>query len=97
MPCQVLFQCPSYLEDLFWDIFVLFYSLSGNLLSRFYCTALYDFFSCLGTLRIRGKTAGRVSFDTGNNRLLEREKNSRIFIFLGYGSATADLMLIQST
>ena len=31
-------------------------------------------FRCLVTLRIRGKSVGRVSFDTGNNRLLERDK-----------------------
>ena len=57
------------------QIFVSFYSLSGNLLTGFYCMALYDLFRCLVTLMIRGKSVGR------NNRLLEREKQSHINLF----------------
>ena len=38
-------------------------------------------FHCLVILRIQGKSVGRVSFDMGNNRLLEREKQSHIHRF----------------
>ena len=53
-------------------------------------------FRWLVTLRIQGKSVGRVPFDTEYKRLLEWEKQSHFHFFLEYGSATVDLMLIQS-
>ena len=83
------------LRRYFWAYICIFYSLSGNLLPGFIARHYMILFRCLVTLIIRGNSVGRV--------LLIREitdnwngKNSRIFIFLGYGSATFDLMIIQS-
>ena len=83
------FQMPLVLRRLFWHIFVFFHSLSDPIYSSFQETYLPGFiarhymslFRCLLTLMIRGKSVGRISFDTGNNRLLEREKLSHIHLF----------------
>ena len=83
-----------YFEDFLGHIFVFFTLFQETYLPGFIARHYMILFRCLMTRRIRRKSVGRGSFDTGNNRLLEWE-NSRIFMFLGYGSANVDLMLIQ--
>ena len=68
-------------EDFVLVKLILFYSLSGNLLSGYYCTTFMILFGCLVTLnRIRGMAVVKVLFDTGNNRLVVRRKQSHMHL-----------------
>ena len=70
------------LRRLFWAYICIFSTLfQETYVPDFIARHYMLLFRCLVTLRIRGKSVGRVSFDTGNNRLLEREKQSHILLF----------------
>ena len=57
-----------------------YYSLSGNLLSGYYCTK-FILFGCLVPLRICRMAVVRFLFDTGNNRLMLQRKQSHTHLF----------------
>ena len=83
-----------------------YFTLSEEIQLQIFIARYYVIlFGCLVTLRMRGKSVVRVSFDTENNILLERGGGgvggvgvgAVIYAsFLRYGSVTDDLTLIQS-
>ena len=70
-----------YFEDIFGHIFVFFTLFQETYLPGFIARHYMILFRCLVTLRIRGNSVGRVSFNTWNNRQLEREKQSHMHLF----------------
>ena len=75
------FWTSLYFEDIFGHTFVFFTLFQETYLPGFIARHYMILFRCLMTLRIRGNSVGRVSFNTGNNRQLEREKQSHTHLF----------------
>ena len=85
-----------YFEDIFGHTFLFFTLFQETYLPGFIARHYMILFRCLVTLRIRGNSVGRVSFNTGNNRQLEREKQSHIRLFRIRVCHSRSLMIIQS-
>ena len=77
-----IFSCTSlYFEDIFGHISVFFTLFQETNLPGFIARHYMILFCCLVMLRIWGNSVGRVSFNTWNNRQLERQKQSHIHRF----------------